>query len=65
MEHKVGQPHVARRIPANPNQGWVFAGAIVALAVVLTAGAMYINRTRYHSPNDVLAPTSESAPAKH
>ena len=65
MEQKVGQPLAPRRIEAHTNQGWGFASAIIVLAIMLTAGAFYINRTRYHSPNDVLAPTSSSSPAKH
>jgi hypothetical protein len=31
------------------------------LAAALVATAIYINRTRHHSPNDVLAPTSGAA----
>ena len=65
MEQKLGQPLVPRHIPANTSGGWPFAAVIVLLAIVLTAGAFYINRTRHHSPNDVLAPTSSSAPAQH
>lgn len=64
MEQKGGQPAPGRHIPANTSEGWVFAGAIVALAILLTAGAFYINRTRHHSPNDVLAPSGGSA-AQH
>jgi hypothetical protein len=64
MEQKSGQPHLDRHVEANNSDGWVMAGATVLLAIILTAGAFYINRTRYHSPNDVLAPT-KAAPAAH
>ena len=60
MEQKAGQP-LARHVPANNSDGWLIAGLTVVLAIVLVAGAMYINRTRFHSPNDVLAPTSQGA----
>ena len=66
MEQNPGQRPLARHVHANNNDGWVMAGATVLLAIILTAGAFYINRTRHHSPNDVLAPTSSSAaPAQH
>jgi hypothetical protein len=62
MEHKTGQP-LARHVAANTSGGWLVAGATVLLAVILTAGAFYINRTQHHSPNDVLAPARGSAAA--
>ncbi len=65
MEQKVSQPPPPRHVAANTSDGWVAAGATVLLAILLTAGAFYINRTYYHSPNDVLAPTSESGAAQH
>ena len=64
MEQKAGQP-LARHVPANTSEGWLVAGATVLLAIVLTAGAFYINRTQHHSPNDVLAPSGGNAAAHH
>ena len=64
MEPKAGQP-LSRHVPADNNGGWLVAGATVILAIVLVAGALYINRTRYHSPNDVLAPSGGNAAAQH
>ena len=63
MEQKVSQPAPARHVAANTSDGWVAAGATVLLAIILTAGAFYINRTYHHSPNDVLAPTGERGAA--
>ena len=64
MEQKSGQPSPARHVEADNNAGWPIAGATVLLAILLVAGAIYINRTRFHSPNDVLAPTGAPA-AQH
>jgi uncharacterized membrane protein (DUF485 family) len=61
MEDKLGQPTPARHVPVNPSQGWGVAAAVVVLAIALVSSAIYINRTRHHSPNDVLAPTRGAA----
>jgi hypothetical protein len=61
MADRVGQPTPARHVPVNTSQGWGIAAAVVTLAIVLVASAIYINRTKHHSPNDVLAPTRGAA----
>lgn len=61
MEERAGQPTLARHVPVNTSQGWGVAAAVVVLAIALVASAIYINKTRHHSPNDVLAPTSGGA----
>ena len=58
MDERVGQPVLARHVPVNTSQGWGVAAIVVLLAAALVATAIYINRTRFHSPNDVLAPSS-------
>ena len=63
MEERAGQPTLARHVPVNTSQGWGVAAGVVLLALALVATAIYINRTRFHSPNDVLAPSS--APTTH
>ena len=60
MEERVGQAPLARHVPVNTSQGWGVAAGVVLLALALIASAIYLNRTRFHSPNDVLAPTTRS-----
>lgn len=61
MDERGGQPALARHVPVNTSQGWGVVAAVVTLAIVLVASAIYINRTRHYSPNDVLAPTGGAA----
>ena len=61
MEERAGQPTLARHVPVNTSQGWGVAAGVIALALVLIASAIYLNKTRFHSPNDVLAPSGSSA----
>lgn len=42
-----------RRVEGKFNQGWGFAGFIVALAVACAVGAWYIHSTTYIDPLDV------------
>ena len=60
MDERVGQPVLDRHVPVNTSQGWGVAAIVVLLAVTLVASVIYINKTRFHSPNDVLAPSSSS-----
>lgn len=43
----------SRRIEGNFNQGWGFAGVIVALAVACAVGAWWLHTSTYHHPTDV------------
>ena len=52
-----------RYIKAHNNQGWGIAALVIALAIALVVWAWWMNRTTYHSPNDVLAPSSSAAGA--
>ena len=61
MDERAGQPVLARHVPVNTSQGWGVAALVVLLALVLIATVVYINKTRFHSPNDVLAPSSSTS----
>lgn len=61
MDERASQPILSRHVPVNTSQGWGVAALVVALAIALVAGVIYINKTQFHSPNDVLAPTGKAA----
>lgn len=61
MDERAGQPVLARHVPVNTSQGWGVAALVVALAIALVATVIYINKTRFHSPNDVLAPSTSAS----
>lgn len=50
-----------RYVKADNNQGWPIAIGVVILALALVAWAWNMNRTTYHSPNDVMAPAKSTA----
>ena len=60
MEERAGQPALGRHVPVNTSQGWGVAAGVVLLALALVASVIYINKTQFHSPNDVLAPSGSS-----
>ena len=63
MAHTASDLPSNRHVPANTNQGWPVAIAIVALAVVVnTAVYLYHERTSARSPMDVMF-RAKGAPA--
>lgn len=54
-----------RRIEGSFAQGWGIAITVLIVAAGLFIGAGMIKRATFHSPNDVLAPSSAESSAAH
>ena len=54
-----------RRVEGSFSQGWGIAITVLIVAAGFFIGAGMIKRATFHSPNDVLAPSSTESSAAH
>ena len=47
------EQHIDRYVPADTNGGWIYAAAVIALAVLCIVTATYIHKKTYKHPTDV------------